>query len=268
MIAYLLSVFTVVSLQQPETMSLLDKPLYPPPVEKAERARLESEMAAARQTVAREPANVDAILGLSRAQLALGRVGDSLETLTRAIEGKADDPRLRLERGRGFIMIRKFDHAERDFRKAADTLPGAHCDVGVALYLKADFKDAAQSFGRCADPGFFGYLTARRNGVTPPARPAAPPDRAERATEIRLPGSVATKPKAQTSSIGDTYMTAVDRIVDGNSKDALALLKPLVEKNTRSWMEPVYVAAEADYARLLKAEPKRKKKKKLEAGSW
>jgi hypothetical protein len=27
-------------------------------------------------------------------------------------------------------------------------------------------------------------------------------------------------------------------------------------------MEPVYVAAEADYARILKSEPKKKKKKK------
>ena len=40
-----------------------------------------------------------------------------------------------------------------------------------------------------------------------------------------------------------------------------------MEKNRNEWMDPIYIAAEADYARLLKAEPK-KKKKKLETGNW
>ena len=36
--------------------------------------------------------------------------------------------------------------------------------------------------------------------------------------------------------------------------DAQDRLKQIVEKNRRDWMEPAYIAAEADYARLKKPE--------------
>src|SRR3954468_4538833 len=98
----------MLSVQQPETMSLLEEPLYPPPVSRGERARLEEEIAQARLAAGRDPANAHAPLRLARAQRALGHVGDALETLTRAIEGNADAPPVRLERGRGFLAIRKF----------------------------------------------------------------------------------------------------------------------------------------------------------------
>src|SRR4029079_7696496 len=98
-----------VPVQQPETLSLLEEPLYAPPVPKAERARLESELAAARAEVSRDPSSVDAALRLASTLLDLGRIGDALESLTRAMEGKPDVSRLRLARGRGFITIRKFD---------------------------------------------------------------------------------------------------------------------------------------------------------------
>ena len=39
------------------------------------------------------------------------------------------------------------------------------------------------------------------------------------------------------------------------------LKKAIVEKHKHRWMEPVYVAAEADYSRIMKSEPKKKKKK-------
>ena len=250
----------LMSMQQPETLSLLEQPLYPPPVPKAERARLEAEIAAGRQAVARDPSNADEALKLSRAQFALGRVGDAMETLTRATERSKDDPRLRLERGRGFLMIRKFGHAERDFEKAAQTLPGANCDIGLAIYLQGDFKRAANAFGKCPDGGFFGYLTARRNGVTPPVKPAPPPDRSPPSPDIRLPGTVASKAPKASFTIGERYLEAVERIVEGQTKAAMDLLKPLVENNMKAWMEPAYIAAEADYARLLKAEPRRKKR--------
>jgi tetratricopeptide (TPR) repeat protein len=249
------------SSQQPETLSLLEEPLYPPPLPRAERTRLEQEIAAARSDVARDAANGDAVLRLARAQRGLGHIGDALETLTRAIEGKGDAPALRLERGRGFIVIRKFELAQREFRKAAETVPEAHCDIGLALYLLADYKPSHQEYGKCPQPGVFGYLAARRAGESAGPRPAAPPDAAPRASEIKLPGSVANRPH-QATSIGDNYMDAVDRLLSEHKPEAKALLKRIVEKNRNGWMDPVYVAAEADYARIIKAEPKKKKRKK------
>src|SRR4029078_7502809 len=85
-------------LQQPETLSLLEEPLYAPPVSRAERARLEDVVAQARAEVSRDRANADAVLRLARAERDLGRIGDALEALTRAIEGHTDSATLTLAR--------------------------------------------------------------------------------------------------------------------------------------------------------------------------
>jgi tetratricopeptide (TPR) repeat protein len=263
----LLALATLSPSQQPETLSLLDEPLYAPPVPKAERARLEDEIAQARADLGRDPSNADAALRLAQAQRGLGRVGDALETLTRAIEGKPDTPKLRIERGRGFIAIRKFELAQREFGKASETVPEAHCDVAFALYLLADYKQSHDEYGKCADPGMFGYLAARRSGAVTGPRPAPPADPERRPNDVKLPGSVASKPEKDSQSIGAAYMNAVDRLVANQKPAAKDLLKPIVEKHKTMWMEPVYVAAEADYARIVKAEPK-KKKKRTGNGNW
>ena len=249
-------------LQQPETLSLLEEPLYAPPVSKAERARLEDVVAQARAEVSRDRANADAVLRLARAERDLGRIGDALEALTRAIEGKTDTPSLRLERGRGFVAIRKFELAQREFRKAAETLPEARCDIAFTSYLLADYKKSHEEYLACKDSGIFGYLAARRAGADAGSRPELPAEPERQSREVKLPGSVTSKPASQERSMAGVYMDAVDRLVANERTAAKDLLKPLVEKHKSQWMEPVYVAAEADYARILKSEPKKKKKKK------
>lgn len=247
-------------LQQPETMSLVKEPLYPPPVSRAERARLEGEVADARGALGREPASADAVLRLARAQRGLGHVGDALETLTRAIENKVDTPAIRLERGRGFILIRKFDLAQRELRKAADTLPEAHCDTAFALYLLADYPQSHEEYGRCAQPGFIGYLAARRAGTDAGAAPPTPADPGSPREPVKLPGSVSTKAPAPDTSMAGVYVKAVDRLIADDKTGARELLKPLIEKKKDEWMDPIYIAAEADYARVFKPEKKKKKK--------
>jgi tetratricopeptide (TPR) repeat protein len=250
--------FAALLAQQPETMSLLKEPLYPPPLPRAERARLEDEASQARAEVSHDPSSADAILRLARAQRGLGLVGDSLETLTRALEGHADTPAIHLERGRGFIVIRKFDVALREYRKAADALPDAHCGSGLSLYLLADYLQAHDEYAKCPDPGLFGYLAARRAGVEAGPRPS-PPDEAEAAPAITLPGSLTSKTPKGTGSISGTYMEAVEALLRNDKAAARDLLKPVLEKQEHRWMEPIYIAAEADYARI--APPTRKKKK-------
>jgi len=245
--------------QQPETMSLLKAPLYPPPVPRAERARLEDEAAQARSDIAHDPADVDAIIRLARAQRDLGHVGDSLETLTRALEAKNDAPLIHLERGRGFIIIRKFDVAEKEFRKAVESLPEAHCDIAFSAYLLADYKQANDEYGKCSEPGLFGYLAAKRAGAAAAAMPALPDDKNARAP-IKLPGSLTSKGAKEESSVYRTYVNAVDRLIANDKVGARELLKPVVEKQEDRWMEPIYVAVEADYARI--APPGKHKKKK------
>ena len=88
MVVLTVLMFAIVALQQPETMSLLEKPLYAPPLSKDERASREAALADARATYAKDKTNADAILALARAQMALGLVGDSLETLTHGVESQ------------------------------------------------------------------------------------------------------------------------------------------------------------------------------------
>jgi len=244
--------------QQPETMSLLKEPLYPPPVPKAERQRFEDDAAQARTALVKDPSNADAIVRLARAQRDLGHPGDSLETLTRALEGAADTPAIHLERGRGFIVIRKFDVAQKELRKAADTLPEAYCDLGFTLYVVGDYKQAHDEYAKCKAPGIFGYLAARRAGVDAGAPPPIPEDPGQ-ASAVRLPGSLTAKTPKGSSSIYTAYLEAVNRLQSNDKAGAREQLKPVLEKQEDRWMEPIYIAAEADYARI--APPKKKKKK-------
>jgi len=248
----LLTASGAVAGQQPETMSLLQKPLFAPPLSNDERTAREAALAAARAVYNRDRANVDAVVELARAQMALGRVGDSLETLTRAQEAKADDPRLALERARGLIVIRKFELAGKELRKPAEMPPEASCVFGMAQYLAADYPRAREAFAKCPDPGIFAYLADSRTGPSAMPRPAvAPPDPA------------AKKGHESSAAMTARYLDAADKLLEKDTDGARELLRQIVEKDRNRWMEPVYIAAEADYARLAKTDPLRKKKKKL-----
>jgi tetratricopeptide (TPR) repeat protein len=246
--------------QQPETMSLLDEPLYAPSLAKAERARAEETLAAARAAYQKGPNDPATILAYEQAVVTFGRVGDALEILTHGLETNHDEPRLLLERGRNYIRIRKFAPAQRDLRKAAESLPAAKCSLAFAQYVSADFRSARDTYATCPDPGIFAYVAERRAGGTPSSKPAATGPPPSAGAPIHLPGSVARqKADAETPIVAD-YMAAVELLISGDQPKAVERLKQIVEKNRRNdWMEPAYIAAEADYARLYK--PTRKKKK-------
>ena len=261
--------------QQPEAMSLLETPLYAPSFSRDVRTRLESELEATRETYAKDHSNADAALGYIRAQIALGHIGDALETIAHAIEAAPGDNRLVLERARALVVYRKFDSAERDARKALEAIPEAGCTLGLALYLKMQFPQAREAYEKCTDPGAFKYLADRRAGGTGVARPNRSVLEEAPAAEIKLPGSVPSKTEKPQPTMTSAYVGAAETIAaetnkprHGHKDPAEDTLKQIVEKNGNRWMEPIYIAAEADYARILKAEGKfvhpaaRKKKKK------
>jgi hypothetical protein len=131
----------------------------------------------------------------------------------------------------------------------------------MAQYLAADYAHARESFAKCPDPGIFAYLADRRAGQSTVPRPAVARDPTpDPAPPIRMPGA-ATKPgPALRVPMSASYMDAAERLIEGKRDAARAMLKQILEKNGREWMDPVYIAAEADYARILKAEGKKKKK--------
>ena len=250
--------------QHPETLSLLGEPLYAPPLSKAARARADEALSEAYARYKAAPNDVSAIIALEQAQLALGHVGDALEILTHGIEANSDDARLRLERGDSYIRIRKFELAQKDLRKAAETLPHAHCSLGLALYLAADYAHARDSYGKCADPGVIGYLSIRRAGgaASPPPTGSLGPAPST-APPITFPGSVASKTPKQREPIARMYLDAIELLLADTKRDrARDALKKIVEKNRDDWMEPAYIAAEVDYAKVIKAEGKRHKAKR------
>lgn len=238
-------------LQQPETLSLLGDPLYPPRLAKSARAEAEAAFSRAHAAYMKKPTAVAEILDLQRAHLALGRIGDALVVLTHGIEANPDEPALYLERGRGYILIRKFDIAERDLKRATG-LPAARCALGLAQYLSGDYAVAGASYADCADAGIFGYLAARRAGRSP-GKPPAPEGRASTApSPIRFPGSVTRDSPSTGEPIAASYFAAIERLLAGDADAARERLKTIVERNRNDWMDPAYIAAEADYARLKK----------------
>jgi tetratricopeptide (TPR) repeat protein len=263
MVVWPVLAFAVLTLQHPETMSLLEKPLYPPKLSSEERSTREAALAAARAAYKDAPASADAAIAVSRAHMALGHVGDALEVLTRAVEAHPDDPKLLLERGRGLTIIRKFEHAAKELRKPAETLPEASCALGIAEYLAADYRQAREAFSKCPDPGVFAYLADWRTGPSAMPKPiVSRQPTPDPAAPIRLPGA-ATKPASNTRlPLPAIYFDAAQNLIEGKTPAAKDLLKQIVEKYENEWMDPVYIAAEADYAKILKAEPKKKKKKR------
>ena len=246
--------------QQPETLSLLGEPLFAPPLAKADKVKANADLATARAIYDRQPAKVEAIIGLEQALAALGRIGDALELLTLGLEANADEPRLLLARGRHYISIRKFEVAARDLSKVPDTQPAARCTLALAQYLSADYARAQETYGKCSDPGVFGYLATRRAGGNTAARPVPTGPAPTPATTIKLPGSVSSSSTAsEAKPIAASYMEAVDLLLAGDESGARERMKKIVEKNRRDWMEPAYIAAEADYARLKKTEKRRRK---------
>jgi tetratricopeptide (TPR) repeat protein len=257
MLVILALVLAALVAQQPETLSLLGEPLYPLSLSKSARAQADETLRTAHAAYAKTPNDVAAILALARAHLAFGRVGDAIEILTHGLEANPENAELLLERGRGYISIRKFDVAQRDLRNAADTLPPAHCALGLAQYLAGAFPHAQASFARCTDPGVFGYLSARRAGATA-ERPAIVRPEAQ-AEEIRMPGSPAPKKEEARPPLATDYLDAVELLIAGNKDEATSRLENIVRKHRNEWMDAAYIAAEADYARVYK--PPRKKKK-------
>ena len=58
------------------------------------------------------------------------------------------------------------------------------------------------------------------------------------------------------------YLDAAQSLIEGKTVAAKDLLKQIVEKYGNEWMDPVYIAAEVDYAKILKAEGKKQKAKR------
>lgn len=151
----------------------------------------------AARNYAAEP-TADNLIWYARRKGYLGKYKDAIESLTIGIEKFPNDARMYRHRGHRFITIRCFDDAIRDLEQAAklirgkpdevepDGLPNAKnittstlqsniwYHLGLAYYLKGDFKRAQKAYEECtivskntdmlAATVYWHYMTLRRMG--------------------------------------------------------------------------------------------------------
>ncbi len=307
MLATLLMILSMASgsvqeARQPEATSLLGSPLFAPVQSPETRATLERNLAAAQAEFDKNPESAEAAIWLGRRTAYLGRYRDAIAVFTAALAKHPDEPRLLRHRGHRYISIREFEKAAADLSKAAalvanrpdevepDGQPNArniptstlktniYYHLGLARYLQADFKGAAEAYRLCMThsknpdmqvaTAHWQYMTLRRLGDATAAAEVLAPITADMpvienasyhkllmmykgatAAEALLASSKAEALDAVT--IG--YGVANWHFYSGRPDAARQILSEIVEKNrTTQWAGFGYIAAEADLARILK----------------
>lgn len=156
-------------------ISLLGKPLTPPPLPPEIRAKRERELESAQFEYDRDPHNEDAIVWLGRRQAYLGRYGQAINTFTNGLAIHPDSYRLLRHRGHRYITVRQFDRALADLSRAAELITGvpdqiepdgqpnaanqprstSHSNIfyhlALAQYLRGNYAAAAGAFQRCLE---------------------------------------------------------------------------------------------------------------------
>jgi tetratricopeptide (TPR) repeat protein len=109
-------------------------------------------VAEAEKKLAAEPENMDLLIALGRAQASVWRYRDAIATYSRGIAKAPKNAMLYRHRGHRYITLRMFDKAVKDLELAAK-LNSRDYDIwyhlGLAHYLKGDFKKAAGAYERC-----------------------------------------------------------------------------------------------------------------------
>ncbi len=177
--------------------SLLGERLVAPALDVAQRARLESDLAAAEAAYRAAPRDEEAIIWYGRRLAYLYRYEEAIEVYTRGLRVHPDSFRLLRHRGHRYITTRRFDKAVADLSRAAALCEGLPDEVepdgapnrfnmprsttqsniwyhlGLAQYLNGDFEAAAASYGRCLElsavnddmlcaTAHWAYMTLRR----------------------------------------------------------------------------------------------------------
>lgn len=167
-----------------------------PMLSAAAKQNYEKKLAVARQDYDKEKNNADAIIWLGRRTAYLGQYKEAIKIFTEGITKFGSDARMYRHRGHRLITLRCFDDAIKDFDKAAklikgkpdevepDGLPNAQntptgtlqsniwYHLGLAYYLKGDFKRALDAYKECmavsknndmlAATSHWYYMTLRR----------------------------------------------------------------------------------------------------------
>ena len=109
---------SVLVAQQHEAVSLLGKPLVPPALPEAVRARLETDLANSEAALTRSPGDAEALIWVGRRLGYLGRYREAVAIFTRGVERFPSDARFLRHRGHRYITLREFGRAVADLERA------------------------------------------------------------------------------------------------------------------------------------------------------
>ncbi len=183
---------------EPEAVSLLGVPLFPPPLTAELEAQRLAQLETAQAELGANPTDADALIWVGRRQAYLGNYRDAIATFTDGIEFHPEDARMYRHRGHRWITVREFDRAIADFRQGAALEEGEPDEVepdglpnplgiptstlqfniwyhlGLAHYVRGEFQEALAAYQRCmevstnpdarAATAYWQYLTLKRLG--------------------------------------------------------------------------------------------------------
>ncbi len=157
----------------PEAISLLGEPLYPMSMTDEQRSEREAQLATAREQLADDPNNEQAIIWVGRRLAYLGRYRDAVAIYSEGLARHPNSAHLLRHRGHRHITLRRFDDAVTDLTRASwlrDGLPdeiepdgqpndagiptsSLHANIyyhlGLAHYLNGDFEEALRAYRTC-----------------------------------------------------------------------------------------------------------------------
>ncbi len=156
-----------------EATSVSGKPLIPITLPEAERARLEANLKAAQDDLAKNPDSADALIWVGRRQGYLWQYQNAIATFGQGIEKFPNDARFYRHRGHRYITVRNFDGAVTDFEKAVTLIKGKKDEIepdgapnaagvprstlqfniwyhlALSYYLKGDYENAKRAWLEC-----------------------------------------------------------------------------------------------------------------------
>ncbi len=142
------------SRQEPETFSLLGKPLYRTPAAGEALSKLETGLRDAAAKLEASPNDPETVMLYGRALSALWRYRDAIVAYTKGIAAHPDHALLYRHRGHRYISVRKFDKAVADLTRAAE-LKSDEFDIwyhlGLAHFLRGEFGQAEEAYRRCRE---------------------------------------------------------------------------------------------------------------------
>lgn len=164
-----------VKINTAQGLSLLNKPLIRPQVDLVRDSLQIANYLEALENYENNKEWADNIVWLGRRVAYLGDYKRAIELFTEGVNKFPDDPQFLRHRGHRYISTRQIDDAIEDFEKAAEMIKGTediiepdgipnrlnqpvsslHTNIyyhlGLAYYIKGDFKSALTAFSDCLD---------------------------------------------------------------------------------------------------------------------